>query len=931
MHLPLAFNCPENPRENPRESSADPALHHREPERAVLASVVDALGAGRPAVATVTGRPGFGQNALLRQATSRAEALGVRVLRARASSVEAGLRHGVAAQLLSPLDGLAQAAVRALAAPQRGGRHPGLAELLGAARERPTLLALEDAQWLDPHSLRWLQALLRRSRGVPLALLAAGSGLSAGGPDWLSLTSPAPAIAHELVLAPLGRCEVARTVELACGERGEAAFSAAAWKATGGSPAVLRDALATFVREGHRPVAGQVAQLRAIAARVAGERVLWALRGLCPLTVATVRALAVGGPLLDLPMACTLAGSTSLGELRLRAELVATGIAVATASGLRVDPVARARVLAEMSLQERAELHARAAELAHRAAADDRAVADLLLCTRPLGAPWAVLALHRSSLAAIRRGDHRLAVGYLARALHEPLAPALRAQLTFELAAVELVTAPEAGRRLLDALVRDPGGHAELRVRAIDLGLTLGDADRMCRAVADVLPQARGAERDNLIALFWSADHSRRDDCELISPEVPALPDTPTCPAQAGVRAWELAVRGSALSTVRELARRALSRQAARRTPVRARLAACRALCLSDDYEEAEAGLGALLTELRGDHLDVGVAQVLAVRAELHLRAGRIGAAEQDLAAAARTLPVPGGADPTLLHLRAVRIVLELESGRPDSARALAAVQTPPGSEERMHWAHLLFARAMVAASDGDPARAGELLRECGRRLLSRHHVNPAVLPWRSMAALAAQAVGEQEEAVRLSREELAFARQWGAPSALGWAELTVGRMAGRQRLLGAREAVRTLQGAPFGMVYARALAELAAAELAAGEGDRCAAAASLARLSTLTTTQPAGPMAERARLLAEELELPSAAAPAVSALWAALPHTERHTAALAGNGHSNQHIADMLSVSRRTVELRLSRTYKKLRIGGRQELSALVRAMEGR
>lgn len=926
LHLPLAFNSPV--RGGPHARPALPAPLHREPEQAVLASVLAALSAGRPAVVTVRGRPGFGQNALARWAAARAEALGLRVLHARASSAEGALRHGVAAQLLAPLDGLADESLRALAAPERGGRHPGLADLLGAARERATLLVVEDAQWLDQESLSWLQALVRRSRGVPLALVAAGSGLSAGGPDWLSLASATCATSHELVLAPLSRCEVARTVELACGEPGEAAFSAAAWRITAGNPALLRDALRGFVDEGCRPVAERVERLRATAAQVSAERVLWALRALCPRTLATVRALAVCGHLLDLPMACALADSTSLGESRLRAELKATGIAVPTESGLRVDPVARTRVLEGMTVEERAALHARAAELAHRAAMDDRAVADLLLCTRPFGAPWAVLALHRSAAAAIRRGDHRRAAGYLSRTLKEPLDPAQHARMTFELAAVQLVTAPEAGHRLLDELVRSTGAHPELRLRAVDLGLTLGDPQCIRRAVADILPTARGSERDDLVALFWSAEPTAADDTELLSPEVPPLSDSPASPAQAGVRAWQLAVRGTASATARELARRALARRAARSTPVRARLAACRALCLTDDYEEAEAGLSALLTELRGDPLSVGAAQVLAVRAELYLRSGRLGAAEQDLGAAEQA---PGRSDPTALHLRAVRIMLALESGRLDVARALAATPTPRGIDDSTSGAYLLFARGLLASSEGDPVGAGELLRECGRRLLSRQHVNPAVLPWRSMAALACQAAGEHAEAVRLSHEELQCARHWGAASTVGWAELTVGRMAG-ERLEGARRAVRTLRDGPVGLVYARALAELASAELAGREGDRHAAQASLARLSTLTSTHPGGPMPERARLLAEELgqaHAEEAPAPGASA-WAALPQTERHTAALAGNGHSNQHIADMLSVSRRTVELRLSRTYKKLRIGGRQELSALVRAMEG-
>lgn len=47
---------------------ADPPLLEREEQQAELGRAVVALGEGRPAVVSVTGRPGFGHNALLRWA-----------------------------------------------------------------------------------------------------------------------------------------------------------------------------------------------------------------------------------------------------------------------------------------------------------------------------------------------------------------------------------------------------------------------------------------------------------------------------------------------------------------------------------------------------------------------------------------------------------------------------------------------------------------------------------------------------------------------------------------------------------------------------------------------------------------------------------------------------------------------------------------------
>ncbi|MDH6125729.1 helix-turn-helix transcriptional regulator [Kitasatospora sp. GP82] len=867
MHLPYRLTSAGT--NGPYPGPTEPLLLHRDREQAVLTSVLARLAAGRPSVVTVTGRPGFGQNALARWASRRAEERGLRVLRARATPVECELWHGVVAQLLTPLE-LGDDALRALAGRARPTRPAGLAELLATARERPTLLVVENAQWLDPESLSWLQALVRRSPGVPVALLASGSGVSAAGADWLSVAScsPEPAGAHELVLPELSLGEVAVAVERFCATAGEDRFTVEARKSSTGSPSVLHETLARFARHGHRPVAARVPELRAISAAVRAEHTVGALRGLCAEGVAVVRALAVCGDLLDLPVVCMLAGLSSLGEARLRAELEATGIVSPADTGRRMDPAVRARVLEEMTADERSCLYARAAELVHRAGVDDRAVAGLLLRARPIAADWALLALRRSCADALRQGNHQRAAAYLSRALEEPLDPAQRAQLTFELAAVELVDAPEAGDRRLDGILRDgTGDHAGLRVRAIDLKLTCGNTEGMRRAVAEALPAARGTERDNLIALYWSADQSGRDDTELFLPEVPPLSNDPLPPAQAGARAWQLAVRGVELETVRTLARRALDRQTVGGTPILPRLAACRSLCLTEDYAEADAGLSALLAELRGSHLDIGVPQVLAVRAALNLRRGRLAAAEQDLAEAERLPATNSRPHPAASHLMAVRIIVDLRSGRRDRARSLADAPTAPGAQDSAHWSHLLYARALVATADGRLPEAGELLQECGRRLLSRHHVNPAVLPWRSLAARSWQAAGRSEEALRSSCEELSLARRWGAPSTLGRAESTARQLV-REHLASAREEVR-----------------------------------------------PGPPSAPRTEPL-----------PA----WDALSQSERHTAVLAGRGHSNQHIADLLSVSRRTVELRLSRAYHKLRIDGRQELRALVRVMEG-
>ncbi|MFJ5686156.1 AAA family ATPase [Streptomyces sp. NPDC093099] len=911
-------------------------LLERGREQAALTSLLTALGGRRAGIVTLTGRPGHAQNALLRWAARRARDGGLSVLHAQAAPAERDVRYGVIAQLMTSPTGQAECgpaggSLRELMEHRHPDPLPGLDAILHSAQEMPTLVAIEDTQWLDPASLRWLHALVRRlTPDTPVAVLASGSGVSAKGRDWLGLLPTSPVPAKQLVLRGLTENAVATVVETVCGTPGDQRFTATVAAATEGNPAVLRDVLGQFTDQGHEPVAARLPELRTITAAVVGDHATRALHGLPAEAVALLRALAVCGELLSFPLVRALAGLRPVRGQELHVMLEAVGLTVSGGTKTQVrHPTVKARVLEDMATGERAQLYSRAAELAHRAWANDEDVAQILLRTPPLGAPWVVSTLRDSFAAALRTEDHGRAAAYLSRALREPLEPRERARLTLELAAAEAMSAPLAGDRRLGELVRAGSGAPEgLRARAVDLGLARGDSDWARRAAAEALCDVRPGERDSLIALFWLADESR-DDTEPMVPEVPALPERPSSPAQSGARAWRLAVRGEDLETTRKLARAALTGDGSGTPLVLPRLAACRALILTDDHEEARAELDALLTAARHGHNRAATARILTLRAELSLRAGRFDAVERDVETAERALPMSSRHPLIAPSLTALRIVTAVEAGRQGYARSLAAAPTRPGAEESVAWSALLFARARVAAVDGRWTEAMELAKESGRRLLRRQWNNPALLYWRPQAAAACYALGDREEAERLSQEELRLSRRWGSASAVGLAELWTARMPGAdgRPVVRAREAVRVLRDSPARLSYAWALVRLASCELE--DGDSRAAALSLSQLSTFTTACPQGRLATAVRGLTERLERPAGPVPpALPREWTTLSEAEQRTATFAGRGHGNREIAELLSVSRRTVELRLSNTYRKLRITGREELCVLVRNM---
>ena len=71
--------------------------------------------------------------------------------------------------------------------------------------------------------------------------------------------------------------------------------------------------------------------------------------------------------------------------------------------------------------------------------------------------------------------------------------------------------------------------------------------------------------------------------------------------------------------------------------------------------------------------------------------------------------------------------------------------------------------RTRIALGDCAPGS-----RTCSRRARVRgdRGRNPSLLAWRSTAALAHLALGERDEAIRLAREEVELAREWGSPRA---------------------------------------------------------------------------------------------------------------------------------------------------------------------
>jgi ATP/maltotriose-dependent transcriptional regulator MalT len=270
-------------------------------------------------------------------------------------------------------------------------------------------------------------------------------------------------------------------------------------------------------------------------------------------------------------------------------------------------------------------------------------------------------------------------------------------------------------------------------------------------------------------------------------------------------------------------------------------------------------------------------------------------------------------------------VMVNVERGSLDRAQRAAAVELPPDAENGIGWARLLCARGIVELTAGSPEAALHRFQEAGRVLVSRQWMNPTLAPWRVLAATANRRCGNENAARRLVREEVELAWEWGSPTALGIAHLGAGNALGGAEGTGyLEEAVRLLRNSPARLRYATAVIDLAAARLDTGELDE--ATTLLRAAEGVAQLHLADGLVHRLRELSGRLAVarstpdprPSFSGDSV------LSGQEEHLAGLAAAGRSNTEIAASLSVSTRTVELRLAKIYRKLGVSGRTGLRSV-------
>ncbi len=547
--------------------------------------------------------------------------------------------------------------------------------------------------------------------------------------------------------------------------------------------------------------------------------------------------------------------------------------------------------------------------------------------TRTLSPSFARLRMARGARA------NDVVATYLRRALREPPTPELEPQLLHELGYAELRAGEiEVAVEHLTAALGRTTGPSRRALVALELARGLIFTDRALDAVEvlsdaiDTLSRADAELAARLVTLRaaagWSSLDIRRRVLELPEPPLPigVTPRTTGERLLLARRATEEIFRGTAAQT-RSLALRALGDGELLATAGAHKPAFYQSiapLICSHAFEDAERYCQAALNDARRRGSEVGFAVTSHCRAMLCWQRGMLAELEADARAAlARRI--------TFLALPLAAAVLAdalVERGDPEAAVAeLRAVGLDAGTPAPITGTFFLVARAHIELARQRPEDALALLLECGRLEDAWEVVTPALTNWRAEAAVLLARLDEPERAYDLASEAVRRADAFGSPVALGIALRAAALVARPCDHDGLAGFVSVLRGSGGRLELARSLVELGAAVRRSGR--RADARDALREGLEVALECGADVLAARAH---DEL-VAAGARPRRDPIESRsrLTASELRVARMAAEGLTNREIAQALFLTEKTIEVHLTRVYRKLEIRSRSQLARVL------
>ena len=554
----------------------------------------------------------------------------------------------------------------------------------------------------------------------------------------------------------------------------------------------------------------------------------------------------------------------------------------------------------------------------------------------PAADPWVVDRLRGAAVDAVARGAPGVAARRLSRALREP--PADGDRLAIMLALGEA----QAGAGDLAALetlrkVQNGDGPLALRARAQNAARRMlswrgrieeavADRGRLAGELATEDPEAALLMEAGIVSVARLARGTVALADELLDRRPAAVhPRSVGEVAMSANHAVRAVRRGEPVAIGAALAERALAAPELIGVDAEASqyFTCVRLLALCDRAGQANhyADDGVARAQRSGSVLAFAAASMF--RCDVRRRQGLLLEAEADARQALKAavehelMIVTGGAVAWLVETLVERAELDAAQAVLDGA-GMAGGELP----QLLTVNQVLLSRARLAFARGQWAAAAADAIECGERQEAWGELNPAMAPWRGVLVRTLSELGEVREARAVAAENLARAQGFGAASTVGAALAVAGSVAdGDERREQLAAAVATLARSPASLEHARALVALGAAvrpvDPAAARGLLGRGLALAERCGGLAVADAA-----HAELIAAGGRPRRREVIGVHSLTAA----ELRVAHLAADGASNAEIAQGQFVSAKTVELHLTRVYKKLGIRSRTQLAEQFR-----
>lgn len=903
----------------------------RDEEIVALAAMLRDCRQGKGVVAVIRGPIASGKTTLLQAFAGHALATGAIFLGAVASRAERGLPLGILDQLFrnNPLPAAISRQVAELAedrtlsgAAQEPGQEtisPAMARvfegllkvLVELSAGHPVVIAVDDMQYADVASLQCLSYLARRASTSRILTVLTEC----------TQTLPAYRLIHAEILRQ-GNCRCIPLAPLSpsdvAGLLGEYLDSGAAQRLasschamTGGNPLLVNalaedsraaaDSPATLEPQGafrsavvtclhrHEPRMVEFAQAAAVLAESTAPGVLGELLGISPESAtARIDALSTSG---------LLAG----GHYRHEA--------------------ARQAVLDHMTSDERATMHGRAARTLYKRGAGPAVVARHVADASRIGAHWTAPVLQEAAAQALADGEPNRAIGYLMRAESECVDDRQRAAIRFALACAEWPISPERAARHLSELVADAragwldsGCMGELAYYLLWEGRTghaaevLSALDVACEEKAGFRAYHRTV-RSPLNFLYPELAKLTRDDARPSPAAVPsprpsegaALPASPAHESEATCIAAERVIQERGLND-----------------PTLASVTtALMVLVCEDSLDRAASWCELLMRESGGPRGNpVRHAILTALWAMIEIRLGNLPAAESHARSALTLLTqkawgvaIGGPLSSLLLAASASR--------RNEDAAACLRVPVPEAMFGTLYGLLYLYGRGEYYLATGQPQAALADFTDCGERMTSWGLDQPGLIPWRTKAAEAYLAMGNNAKARELSREQLTqVGSRVSRTRGISLRALALTTHPSKRTAL-LRESAEVLRDSGARLELAYTFSELSNAHLALGEHSRAHWAARQAR----NLAERCGATELKITLSKADTDVREPSEGTGQNLLSLLSDAEQRVAALAAYGHTNTQIAKKLYITVSTVEQHLTRVYRKLGVAGRAEL----------